>query len=350
MELSIIPDENTMGDLQSFTVKSDMDLRVFVETAENPILFDDKQVFFIPQSSDTVTLILKHYDPLTHQLGVAGTQTFDKNSKISDLLPNIQSFLKTNSKILLFEEIKPGMIDLLDVNQTFHEAEIIDGDIICFQEQVPVETMDQMEDPSLATVPGYFDYIQNCVEVCFYPKEGPKEEVTPKEDHPIKHPINLKLSLKMTYDTVVQQLGKGLDFDPSKLRLYQSSYRNEPKSAIKPSSDLLLKDMLIGNGRQLFFETLDIPLSQLEGKRYVKVTYLTLESKEMGPFTILLEKTATVNDLLVELKSQVELPMQALRVFESLSHRKTRIFSADTPILAFNEYANLFVEVYFYIT
>jgi len=45
----------------------------------------------------------------------------------------------TDTQLLLYEEIKPDMIDEIQLNQTCLEAEIGNGDIICFQKAITPE-------------------------------------------------------------------------------------------------------------------------------------------------------------------------------------------------------------------
>lgn len=41
--------------------------------------------------------------------------------------------LSKDTPLALYEEVKPSMIEHLNLKQTFHAAEIQNGDIICYQ-------------------------------------------------------------------------------------------------------------------------------------------------------------------------------------------------------------------------
>lgn len=61
-----------------------------------------------------------------------------KVGSIIDALNEMAGF-PAGTELLLFEEIKPTMIDQMDLNVTFTEAEIQDGDIICIQRWISKE-------------------------------------------------------------------------------------------------------------------------------------------------------------------------------------------------------------------
>lgn len=91
-------------------------------------------------NSPGFVIFLKYYDPRK------GTMQFYSAYRVNNLVSKvveIVSFLlgrkvfSADTKVLLFEEIKHDMIDVLKVEQTFQEAELTEGDIICFQQELP---------------------------------------------------------------------------------------------------------------------------------------------------------------------------------------------------------------------
>ncbi len=62
----------------------------------------------------------------------------DQTQRILDVFPDIMAKrgIDPSTPIKLYEEIKPGMIDLVKPKSTFHQAEIGDGDILCFQKEL----------------------------------------------------------------------------------------------------------------------------------------------------------------------------------------------------------------------
>jgi len=95
------------------------------------------------------------------------------------------------------------MIELIDPEVTFVDAELLDGDILCVQYQLLPEDMDKLEDPTVATVPGYFERLANRVIVPFRNKIR-----DPSAAH--QEDLKLVLSKKMTYDQVraVSDIGR----------------------------------------------------------------------------------------------------------------------------------------------
>jgi ubiquitin carboxyl-terminal hydrolase 7 len=82
-----------------------------------------------------IMVFLKHFDNDKQRLLGLGKTYVNRNSKVSDLFPYINEQMRwpPGSPIKLYEEIKPGMIELMKPKLTFMQSEIQDGDIICFQ-------------------------------------------------------------------------------------------------------------------------------------------------------------------------------------------------------------------------
>ena len=117
-----------------------------------------------------------------------------------------------------FQEIKPGMIELMKPKMTFAQSEIQDGDVICFQVEISekesvgfksfslqhtdafyVRTHD-LESQGLYSNPmAFYDFLQNRVMITFKPKFDETDENLNPEFY-------LVLSKKMTYDHVCSQI------------------------------------------------------------------------------------------------------------------------------------------------
>jgi hypothetical protein len=94
-----------------------------------------------------------------------------------------------NTPLLVFEEVKPNMVDICRPNLTLRELEISNGDILVFQRTPELRECTAF---GLATVPEYYDYILNRVTVKFR-----------RLDQPRKDAFTLELSKKMLYDQVI---------------------------------------------------------------------------------------------------------------------------------------------------
>jgi ubiquitin carboxyl-terminal hydrolase 7 len=160
-------------------------------------------------------IFLKHFDTSKQTLTGAGKVYMARTAKVADLAPVINEKMRwtPGTPLKLYEEIKPGMIELMKPKFSFSQSEIQDGDVICFQVDIPekesaiiiiththclilIIRAHDLESQGLHSNPIHFyDFLQNRVMIIFRPKY---EEVDPQE-YPEFH---LVLSKKQNYDTV----------------------------------------------------------------------------------------------------------------------------------------------------
>ena len=186
----------------------------------------------------------------------------------------------------------------MKAKQSLKAAELQDGDIICFQlappEQVsdneslksgspsisgttltPRTNSDRIEDARM-----FYDFLVHKREVIFAP-------------HPTRclnaeqyQAFNITLSSKMNYDSVASKVGDYLGVDPTHIRFWTvNATTNNPKSSVKRGQGQILQTILsppystFSNSNQknnaLFFEVLDISLSELDTKKPLKVLWLS---------------------------------------------------------------------------
>jgi ubiquitin carboxyl-terminal hydrolase 7 len=162
----------------------------------------------------------------------------------------------------------------------------------------------------------------------------------PKDDE-----FCLELSKQHTYDDVVDKVAEKLGLeDPSKLRLTSHNcYSQQPKpQPIKYRGVERLSDML-GHYNQtsdvLYFETLDLPLPELQGLKTLKIAYHNAKTEEVSAHNIRLPKQSTVGDVINELKTKVELssPNAELRILEVFYHKIYKIFPLNEKIENIND-------------
>jgi ubiquitin carboxyl-terminal hydrolase 7 len=128
----------------------------------------------------------------------------------------------------------------------------------------------------------------------------------PKDDE-----FCLELSRQHTYDDVVERvaLQVGLE-DASKIRLTSHNcYLQQPKpQPIKYRGVERLTDMLVHYNQTsdiLYFETLDLPLPELQGLKTLKIAFHNSKTEEVSVHNIRLPKQCTVGDVIHELKGKV---------------------------------------------
>ncbi|KAJ3378421.1 hypothetical protein HDU84_007571 [Entophlyctis sp. JEL0112] len=317
-------------------------LRLYVDTD------DDLPIdLFVKNEADSVLIFIKHYDPRSAKIRFAGKALFSPTQRLEDALPTIMDIAGLQGpNVQLYEEVKPGMIELCDLNKTFMSAELGTGDILCIQHALVLEDLKALTDPRSSSVVNYFEDYRNRLPVVFKQKTKEKETALPD--------LELVLSKKMIYDTVVSKLGAAVKWDPEKIQL-SSPQGTFAKTVIKRSATLTLQEMTNpgyyapANGQPtlLFFELLDIPLSELEIKRYVSVTYVDRSQHEHGPYKMLVAKSGRVADLLALL-----LPLLTVspggsgqfRLFEVSHYRTFKVYSDTDYVSGITDYNTLYAE------
>lgn len=296
--------------------------------------------------SPPCSIYIKYYDPVTVTMSYVGRlQVDNRGLSITNFIPQMLEMaqLPPNLPIKLFEEIKPEMIDILETTKTFLSAEIGDGDIICFQLDLSPQDIESLVDPSLASVAQYFDYIRHRLVVTF------KHRVSREKETPMKD-IELVLSKRMTYDKVLQKLGSIIPWNPLKIRLSSSV---EGKHHLRRGPTYTLQEMLQqafftsnNPASVLYFELLDIELAELETKKFLKI-YFTEKMKELGPFELLVPKTAKAHEVLKELGPKITLAAGGsgqLQLFEVSNFRLHRVFAPDDFISTIQDSSTVYAE------
>jgi ubiquitin carboxyl-terminal hydrolase 7 len=228
----------------------------------------------------------------------------------------------TNLKVL--QEIKPNMIEPMKAKQSLKAAELQDGDIVCFQlanadakaldsDQSVLHLLGQLaltnidtrssmkssRSPSILSertlvnktatdrVPDriedarlFYDFLLHKRDVWF--GAHPTRTINP-EQYPT---FVLTLSSKNTYDQVASRVGDRLRVDPTHLRFWTvNATTGNPKASVKRGQSQNLQTILnppystFSNNNQksnaMFFEVLDISLSELDTKKALKVALLS---------------------------------------------------------------------------
>lgn len=227
---------------------------------------------------DSILVFLKNFDVPSQTLSGIGPVYVRKNQKVSELAPIILSKMNwpTGTDFMLFEEIKHNMIDVMKPKQTFQQSEIQDGDIITFQRQV-MES--ELPDTVIyADARQFYDHLLNRMDVLFGPIKTLDGAETPE--------FTLTLSRKMTYDQFSKKVGEHLRVDPTHLRFSPVMASNgKPKAPLKRSTTSTLAQILNGQygaygytmhrPDALYYEILDMSLSDYESKKCIKVALLT---------------------------------------------------------------------------
>ncbi|KAJ2913743.1 hypothetical protein MD484_g6676, partial [Candolleomyces efflorescens] len=288
------------------------DLRLYLDIIPDPAKPDPP-----PQS---IMVFLKHFDTSKQTLLGAGKVYVLRSNKVGDLIPMINERMRwtPGTPIKLFEEIKPGMIELMKPKLSFAQSEIQDGDIICFQVDLPEKEVHDLDMQGLYSNPvQFYDFLQNRVMIVFRPKH---EE--PSQEQPEFHLI---LNKKQNYDSMANKVGEALHHDPIKLRFTTTHATNgSPKSILKRSlnqsiTEIMAPSYVNPTTTVILYERLDVSIVELETKRSLKVIWTGILNKEEAAHSFLLPKTSMVHDLADHLAKQVTLTTGGtgkIRIFE----------------------------------
>ncbi|RPD80183.1 cysteine proteinase [Lentinus tigrinus ALCF2SS1-7] len=304
----------------NMAVRQQNDLRLYLDVIPDPSNPE------IPGGS--IMIFLKHFDIANQRLSGVGKVYVPRASKVADLVPIINERMRwtPGTPLKLYEEIKPGMIELMKPKLTFTQSEIQDGDIICFQVDVPEKELHDFETQGLYSNPvQYYDFLQNRVMILFRPKY---------EEADAEHPeFHLTLSKKQNYDIMSAKVGERLGWDPIKLRFTTTHASNgSAKQVLKRSLNQSIQEIMqpnYGNPQTtvILYEKLDVSIVELETKRSLKVIWTGIHNKEESTHPFLLPKTSSVHDLATELSKLVKLTLGGtgkIRVFEVSKDGKTQ--------------------------
>jgi ubiquitin carboxyl-terminal hydrolase 7 len=214
------------------------------------------------------------------------------------------------------------MIEPMKAKQTLKAAELQDGDIICFQRapdrsseskspeadresishltqqltltdtddrsilsKVSHSQVDHIEDARI-----FYDFLLHRRVILFSPH--PRTASSDLEN------FSMALSNKHTYDQFASKVGERLNIDPTHLRFWTVNVTTgNPKAAVKRGQSQNLQTILnppystYSNNNQradaLYFEILDMSLSELDTKKALKVTWLTEGITKEASFQII---------------------------------------------------------------
>ncbi|KAK1232951.1 ubiquitin-specific protease ubp15 [Marasmius sp. AFHP31] len=276
--------------------------------------------------AQSIMVFLKHFDTSKQTLLGVGKTYMPRTCKVADLVPIINERMRwaPGTAIKLYEEIKPGMIELMKSKLSFAQSEIQDGDVICFQVDLPDREIHDLESQGLHSNPmQFYDFLQNRVMIIFRPKSDDVDEEHPE--------FNLILSKKQNYDTMSMKVGEFLRHDPIKLRFTTTHAQNgTPKSILKRSLNQSVAEIMAPyytTSAVILYEKLDVSIVELETKRQLKVIWTGIHNKEEGTHSFLLPKTSPVHELAEHLGKKVQLAQGGtgkIRIFEISRDGKTQ--------------------------
>jgi ubiquitin carboxyl-terminal hydrolase 7 len=199
----------------------------------------------------------------------------------------------------------------------------------------------------------FYDYLLHKRVVRFYPHPG--RNTNPEA----LHSFDLDLSAKHTYDQVAAKVGEQLQTDPTHLRFWTvNATTGNPKGAVKRNQSQILQTILnppystFSNNNQradsLYYEILDISLTELDTKKALKVIWLSEGTQKEDIYDVLVPKNGNVDDLITALikKGQFddELKGGPIRVYEIHSNKIHRDLPKTHPVVSVTDYVQIVAE------
>ncbi|XP_065899368.1 ubiquitin carboxyl-terminal hydrolase 7-like isoform X2 [Dysidea avara] len=278
-----------------------------------------------------VLLFYKYYDPTVQKISYVGHSYESITRFFVELMPALREKvgLDTNTPLLLYEEVKPNMIELIDPNKQLRQLEEIrDGDIICFQRADM--SLDRME---LGTVQDYFRELYNRVEVIFC-------------DHNVlsDHGIAVPLDLRMNYIQMAKAVAQVLGVDWQYLQFFIPGPNHpcaQPDIPIQHNTEGSLRDFINWKSKHadhFYYEKLSVRIDEFERKRVFKCFFVDAHLKEDREVTVYVNKDGTVRDLLDEAATLVEFTdtIKKLRLVETIQHRIVIVHPSSYPVSDLN--------------
>jgi ubiquitin carboxyl-terminal hydrolase 7 len=284
-------------------------------------------------------VFLKYYDPYTKNMEFVGNYIISKKEKtFADMVPdfNKKKGFPVNTPLILFEEIKPDMIEEIPLKNNSTTAEIGNGDIICFQKALTEEQVSYLrKDPNaIVSIPKFFEFVKSKVLVTFREREDKEDEHFVPASREFFE-FKLELLKHMNYDEVARAVAEHIKLDdPMKLRFYVGN-NNE---YIERSEDIKLNSLVTNTrfsstSNTIYYEIQDIAITEMEVKRFINVKFLNKHHQEQKTYRLLVLKNASVGDLLELLKRSMKIDtLGDLRLFTVMNGRIDAVYSNDMSI------------------
>lgn len=305
--------EITLQQLYSKTRREAAELHLFLEEAPldaegQPITWGDKKT----EKGRRTLLFIKYFDPATQTLRGLTTYVGRSLTTISELVPTVCEALNCppDTKFRFYEEIKPLMIDEVELSSTFDEAELGDGDVLC------VEKIDQspadIPAGGFKTAQEYYDFLNDRVQLTFRRRIDPDSyEVAEAPDEESLQDFQAWLSRSHTYDQMAQIVGQKLGVDATHLQFFTTSPNGALKAPIK-RGNTTVSQMISTSYRNTYtqvikYDVLRMSLAEFESKKLVRFIYLTSGISQEHRHEILLPQTGTVGDLISTLAAKANL-------------------------------------------
>ncbi|PKY40515.1 hypothetical protein RhiirA4_494323 [Rhizophagus irregularis] len=304
------------------------ELKLYMEVADKPI--NDRAWFPSIGRSENMNIIvfLKYFDPDTQTLEGLGhlyVRDYDKVGDCTNILRERKN-LPPDTPLIIYEEIKPNMIEKMYLNYTFKRSEIQNGDIICFQKALMEnEIREYTEFGRICSIPQFYESLTLLTVISFKPEWQDYFE------------FDLILNKKSTLYQVVEAVALHLNINPLQLQF----------TNLFDTLDQTLNQVFL-DAQTLYYEIFDLNIieSNLEEEKFIKILWLGNTVKDEEIIDICLQKDATVNEIIEEILKRVTLssPDNKIRLYEVMNHKIQNEYKETELIGRIQEFMTLYAE------
>ncbi|KAA1104399.1 Ubiquitin carboxyl-terminal hydrolase 7 [Puccinia graminis f. sp. tritici] len=292
---------------------STQDLKLYLE-----VLDPEHEAEAAESEERQVMIMVKYFNVSDQALSGIGHFWVKEGQRVADLVSLINARMKfpKGSRLKMYEERRPGRIVLMDPNTTFGEAQMLDGDIICFEIEFSDEELEKLGRQYAYLDPvSFYDFLANRVLVRFKPRHTNMAKMIE---------FDIPLSKTLTYSQMAHLVGKRLHRNPARLRFINSE-QGDPHHVIRRQgtvADMIKSSDNDSINNTLFYELLDLPVDGIETERKVKITWTGAHNREDGTYSFLMPKTASMQDVIDKL-----MQLSTFITFSKNSTRKIKLFT-----------------------
>lgn len=246
-----------------------------------------------------------------------------------------------NDPIVLYEELQPGNVEELSLDNKVYESELSTGDILCLEYQKPRSSGTPFLGPMLLQ---RYDFLRHRVKIRLF-----RSANYDKNDDLLPKFFTVWISSHSSYQELATLVAEHLNVDPNYLKI-SALYANG-KFSLKSGSmltDYLNRDYNSDQIPPFEFEVLSVPLIEAEHLRPFKLYWLKDSYIHYQIFEFEFANNTKVNDLLDKLQIKLGLSLEDKKnvLFWTNSNSKfTGLLSPESSFKDFDQHVLIFGRI-----
>ncbi|ODV60157.1 ubiquitin-specific protease UBP15, partial [Ascoidea rubescens DSM 1968] len=276
---------------------------------------NQNQIFNFPtinSLSSEICIFIKYFDKINQKIIGFGDIIMSRSEPISNLKYILNKFIGYPEGTLLdfYEEIKPTNIDEIDIEKSFSENELSNGDIICFTESSVQEKQYESIIPHCENPKMYYRFLATRLQIVFKPivnfenddyLDANNDTLSNSKD------FHFWCTTTTTYDEMVKALSEKLGVVPEYLRIFL--IHGDSRIALRSHNTIghivNTKNYRAALTLQFEYEILSITLDELENMKTIKVSWIPSGIMHEHLFEFLVPKDAGVSALFDKLQHKL---------------------------------------------